>query len=109
MPEPVTVISVESKLVVASLEVNFNAMLVSFVVAPFDIPLVDSIDEFYNHEVKPHLPESWMDRSKDRIGYEINFKKYFYQYQPLRPLEDITKDLLELDKKSQRSWKEILK
>ena len=73
------------------------------------IPLVDSIDEFYNHEVKPHLPESWMDRSKDRIGYEINFKKYFYQYQPLRPLEDITKDLLELDKKSQSSLKEILK
>ena len=73
------------------------------------IPLVDSIDEFYNREVKPHLPKSWMDRSKDRIGYEINFNKYFYQYRPPRPLEDITKDLLELDNESQSSLKEILK
>ena len=40
MPEPVTVISVESKLVVASLEVKVNAMLASFVVAPFVTPLV---------------------------------------------------------------------
>ena len=73
------------------------------------IPLVDSIDEFYNREVKPHLPKSWMDRSKDRIGYEINFNKYFYKYQPLRSLEDITKDLLELGEESESSLKEILK
>ena len=31
--------------------------------------LSESIDEYYNREVKPHLPDSWMDRSKDKIGY----------------------------------------
>ncbi len=48
----------------------------------------------YEREVKPHLPDSWMDRNKDKVGYEINFTKYFYKYKPLRSLEDITQDLL---------------
>ena len=54
----------------------------------------------FEREVKPHLPESFMDRSKDSIGYEINFTKYFYQYKPLRSLEDLTKELLKLEKES---------
>ena len=57
------------------------------------IPLSESIEKYYECEVKPHLPDSWMDRSKDKIGYEINFTKYFYKFTPLRSLEEITKDL----------------
>lgn len=64
------------------------------------IQLGIDIDEYYNKEVKPHLPNSWMDRTKDTIGYEINFTKYFYKYTPLRSLKDITKELLELEKES---------
>ncbi|MDC1319359.1 type I restriction-modification system subunit M [Litorivicinus sp.] len=57
------------------------------------VPLSDSIDDYYDREVKPHLPDSWMDRSKDKVGYEINFTKYFYKFTPLRTLEDISRDL----------------
>lgn len=57
------------------------------------IPLSQNIDEYYDQEVKPHLQDSWMDRSKDKIGYEINFTKYFYKFTPLRTLEDISRDL----------------
>ena len=64
------------------------------------IPLEIDIDEYFEREVKPHLTESWMDRSKDSVGYEINFTKYFYQYKPLRSLSDLTKELLELEKES---------
>jgi type I restriction enzyme M protein len=64
------------------------------------IPLGVDIDEYFEREVKPHLPESFMDRSKDNVGYEINFTKYFYQYKPLRSLSDLTKELLELEKES---------
>jgi type I restriction enzyme M protein len=64
------------------------------------IPLGVDIDEYFEREVKPHLPESWMDRNKDSVGYEINFTKYFYQYKPLRSLSDLTKELLELEKES---------
>ncbi len=62
------------------------------------VPLDQSVDEYWQREVQPHLPDSWMDRSKDKIGYEINFTKYFYQFTPLRSLEEITDDLKVLDK-----------
>ncbi len=65
------------------------------------IPLGTNIDQYYQREVKPHLPSSWMDRSKDKTGYEINFTKYFYKYKPLRSVEVFTKDLLELEKESE--------
>jgi len=61
------------------------------------VPLSESVDEYYDREVKPHVPDSWMDRSKDKIGYEINFTKYFYKFNPLRSLEDISGDLKSLD------------
>jgi type I restriction enzyme M protein len=64
------------------------------------IPLGVDIQEYFEREVKPHLPESWMDSSKDSVGYEINFTKYFYQYKPLRSLEDLTKELLDLENES---------
>lgn len=73
------------------------------------IQLGMDIDEYYEREVKPHLPNSWMDRSKDKIGYEINFTKYFYKYKPLRSIEEITKDLLEMEKESEGLMKELLK
>jgi type I restriction enzyme M protein len=59
--------------------------------------LSENVDEYYNREVKPHIPDSWMDRSKDKIGYEINFTKYFYKFTPLRSLEEISQDLKSLD------------
>jgi type I restriction enzyme M protein len=64
------------------------------------VPLGVDIQEYFQREVKPYLPESWMDNSKDSVGYEINFTKYFYQYKPLRSLEDLTKELLDLEKES---------
>ena len=64
--------------------------------------LSENVDEYYNREVKPHIPDSWMDRSKDKIGYEINFTKYFYKFTPLRSLEDISQDLKSLDDEIKR-------
>lgn len=72
------------------------------------IPLTEDIEEFFNREVEPHLSHSWMDREKDKVGYEINFTKYFYKYKPLRSLHDITSDLLELEKESEGIFKEIV-
>lgn len=72
------------------------------------VPLLDNVDDYFEREVKPHLPDAWMDRDKDKIGYEINFTKYFYQYKPLRSLNEITNDLLKLDAESEGLLKEIL-
>ena len=69
--------------------------------------MAESIDEYYNREVKPHLPESLMDRSKDKIGYEINVNKYFYKFTPLRSLEDISHELKPLDNEIKNLSKEM--
>ena len=49
-----------------------------------------------------------MGRDKDKIGYEINFTKYFYQYQPLRNMDEIAQELFELEKESESLMQEIL-
>ena len=73
------------------------------------IPLGVDVNEYFDKEVKPYLPESWMDRSKDSIGYEINFTKFFYQYKPLRSLNDLTKELLDLEKESDGLMNQLIK
>ena len=72
------------------------------------VPLTEDIEEYFQREVKPHLPDSFMNESDNKVGYEINFTKYFYKYKPLRSLEEISQDLLELDKKTEGLMKEIL-
>ena len=56
-------------------------------------PTPDDPDAFFRREVLPHVPDAWMDREKDRVGYEINFNRYFYTYSPPRPLAEIDDDL----------------
>jgi type I restriction enzyme M protein len=57
------------------------------------IPLKQDIEKYFEKEVKPYYPDAWMDRKKDKIGYEINFTKYFYEYKPPRALSEIEKDI----------------
>jgi len=59
-------------------------------------------------KVLPHLPNAWVDESKTKIGYEINFTKYFYEFKPLRPLEDIRKEILELEMETVKAVQQIL-
>ena len=72
------------------------------------VPLTEDIDDYYQREVKPHVPDSWVDRKKDKVGYEINFNRYFYQYTPLRSLKEITDELLKLERESEGLLNEVL-
>ena len=72
------------------------------------VPLTEKIDDYYQREVKPHLPDSWLDRKKDKVGYEINFNRYFYQYTPLRSLKEIADEMLALEQKSEGLLNEAL-
>jgi len=73
------------------------------------VPLTEDIDAYFDREVKPHVPDAWLDRSKDKVGYEINFTKYFYQYTPLEPLEQIKADILRLEQETEGLLQEILR
>ena len=61
------------------------------------VSLTENIEEYFKREVKPHLKDSWMDKSKNKVGYEINFSKYFYKFTNLRSLKEISEDLKSLD------------
>ncbi|KAB8293651.1 type I restriction-modification system subunit M [Bifidobacterium avesanii] len=62
-----------------------------------NIPLKQDIDEYFEREVKPYAPDAWMDRKKDKVGYEIPFTRYFYEYTPLRPSAAILDDIRSLE------------
>ncbi len=65
------------------------------------VPLAESIEAFFEREVRPHVPDAWIDTARrdprdgqvGLVGYEINFNRYFYCYTPPRPLEDIEADI----------------
>ena len=67
-----------------------------------------TIDAYFKREVKPHLPDAWIDESKTKTGYEINFTKYFYEFKPLRPLEEIKADILALEQETTELEKKVL-
>lgn len=58
-----------------------------------NVPLKEDIDDYFRREVKPHVPDAWMDRAKDKVGYEINFNRHFYKFTPPRKLAEIDADL----------------
>src|SRR5690625_3019303 len=73
-----------------------------------NVPLKENIHEYFLREVKPHVEEAWIDLDKTKIGYEISFNKYFYRHKPLRNIEEVAEDILELEEKSEGLIHEIL-
>ena len=72
-----------------------------------NILLKDDIGAYFEREVRPHVPDAWMDRTKDKVGYEINFNRHFYKYAPPRPLEEIDADLKQAGEKIMRLLREV--
>lgn len=67
-----------------------------------NVPLDDDIDEYFQREVIPHVPDAWIDYAKSRVGYEISFTRNFQILAPPRPLADIDAELEELETIIQR-------
>ena len=80
-----------------------------------NVPLLEDVNEYFEREVKPHVPDAWINTSvrdhKDnevgKVGYEINFNRYFYQYQPPRELELIEADIKGIEKDILAMLKEV--
>ena len=62
-----------------------------------NVPLKESIEEYFKREVLPHVPDAWIDHTKTKIGYEIPLNRHFYRYEPPRPLPDIEADIKKLE------------
>ena len=62
-----------------------------------NVPLVQDIDRYFEREVLPYAPDAWIDKKKTKVGYEIPMTRYFYEYQPLEPVEDIVERITALE------------
>lgn len=72
------------------------------------VPLKENIHAYFVREVKQHVPEAWINIGATKIGYEISFNKYFYRHKPLRTMEEVAQDILELERQSDGLINEIL-
>jgi type I restriction enzyme M protein len=79
------------------------------------VPLSESVEAFFAREVKPHVPDAWIDTDRrdpkdDQVGvvgYEINFNRYFYRYKPPRPLEEIEAEIRDTERDIMRMLAEV--
>lgn len=62
-----------------------------------NIPLSEDVAEYMKREVLPYAPDAWIDESKTKIGYEIPFTRYFYEYTPPVPSEEIKREILQIE------------
>ena len=63
-----------------------------------NVPLVQDIDAYFAREVLPYAPDAWIDKSKTKVGYEIPMTRYFYEYQPPEPVDDIVERIQKLER-----------
>lgn len=63
-----------------------------------NVPLIEDIDSYFNREVLPYNRESWIDKTKLKVGYEIPFTRYFYKFEEIEGSEDIANRITELEK-----------
>jgi type I restriction enzyme M protein len=73
-----------------------------------NVPMTENIDSYFEREVLPFAPQSWYDKKKMKVGYDIAFNKYFYQYESLRSLNDISNEIIALEAETDGLLKEIV-
>ena len=72
------------------------------------IPLKTDIDKYIKDEVLPYVPDAFADRSKDKIGYEIPFTRYFYKYTPPRKSDEILAEIAENEASVQETLRKVI-
>ena len=79
------------------------------------VPLTEDLEEYFAREVAPHVPDAWINTVRDakdgeigKVGYEINFNRYFYQYEPPRPLDEINTDISALEQEILAMLREVV-
>jgi type I restriction enzyme M protein len=72
-----------------------------------NVPLKEKIETYFEREVKPHVPEAWIDEQKTKVGYEVPFNRVFYTREMMRPLSVIESDLRDLEREIQRLLREM--
>lgn len=72
------------------------------------IPLTEDVEQYFDNNVLPFNEHAFMDRTKDKIGYEIPFTRIFYKFVEPRKSDDIFAEFKELSNQEQDLMKKIL-
>lgn len=72
-----------------------------------NVPLKVNMNEYFQREVIPHVPDAWIAHDKTKVGYEINFNRHFYKFIPPRSLVDIDADLKKAEAEILRLLSEV--
>ena len=62
-----------------------------------NVPLKEDIQTYFEREVLPFAPDAWIDEKKSKVGYEIPFTRYFYQYEAPKPSAEIMQEILAIE------------
>jgi type I restriction enzyme M protein len=75
------------------------------------VPLLEDggIEAFIRREVLPYTPDAWIKEDATKVGYEVSFTRHFYKPQPLRTLEEISADILAIEKEAEGLLDGLLK
>jgi type I restriction enzyme M protein len=72
-----------------------------------NVPLSESVDDYFKREVLPHAPDAWIDHEKTKVGYDIPFNRHFYVFKPPRSLAEIDADLKAVGSEILKMLKEV--
>ncbi|NAS19609.1 N-6 DNA methylase [Clostridium butyricum] len=72
-----------------------------------NVPLKEDIQEYFKREVLPFAPDAWIDEKKTKVGYEIPFTRYFYEYIPPKPAQELEIEIKEIEMELDGALEEI--
>jgi len=68
----------------------------------------NGIEGFLQNEILPYTPDAWIDEDSIQTGYELSFTKYFYKPKQLRTIAVISKDIRDIEERTDGMLNEIL-
>ena len=73
---------------------------------PLDYP--GGIDRYIEMEIFPYAPDAWVDMKSQKIGYGFSFNKFFYHTPERRNVDEILRELKELEELGNAMTEEII-
>ena len=71
------------------------------------VPMTEDIEEYFQREVLPYVPDAWIDTKKTKVGYEIPMTRYFYEYKKPEASDDILARIVNLEDNIAASLKSL--
>jgi hypothetical protein len=72
-----------------------------------NVPLKEDVEEYFKREILPFAPDAWIDTKKSKLGYEIPFTRYFYNYEVPQSSSELMSEIMDLETELSGSLEEV--